>query len=128
LADTTDLALSLPDTVWAVPLGDRITTLATAVAERDRLQAEGVVAFARVRASSTAYWYELFVGPTATRAEVDSLRATVGRLGWYESEEPVRTYRLDLMLGAVAQPDSTNRRRPGTVPDSGPNANSQQKP
>ncbi len=109
-SDSTATFPVLPDTVWVQHLG-RVATLDSALARQAQLAQEGFAAFARIRASSTAYWYEVFAGPAVTREEADTLGRDLRRKGWVTVGVPVRAPYTDLLLGVVGQP--TMRLRPG---------------
>ena len=103
VGDPASLVPGLADTVWVLRLGGRIARLDSALSWRGRLQNEGLPSFARVRAVSTAYWYELFAGPTTTRSEIDSVRAAISRRGWFREMLPSRVYLEEIRLGEVGR-------------------------
>lgn len=93
----------LADTVWVLRLGGRIADLDSALTWCGRLQREGLPSFARVRAVSTAYWYELFAGPTATQSEIDSVREVISMRGWFREMMPRRVSLDEARLGEVGR-------------------------
>jgi len=118
--DLTTAMPVLPDTVWAQPLG-HVATLDSALAQQAQLVKEGFAAFARIRASSTTYWYEVFAGPVVTRAEADTLVRDLQRRGWVPMGLAVRAPYEDLLLGVVGQPtrrlQSARRSQPAETPE-----------
>ena len=96
----------LPDTVWAVPLTS-VTTLDSALALHERLLEHGVDSFARIRADSTRYWYEIFAGPAAAKAEVESLSILVHEIGLAQPASPIKVRGAELLRGIVTEPLAT---------------------
>jgi len=92
----------LPDILWAVPVAT-VSTLDSARSWHGRLTENECHAFARIRASSRHYRYEVFAGPAADSSGVDSLLILLAGLSLTDTE-PVRDHYEDLLRGTVIQP------------------------
>jgi TonB family protein len=93
----------LPDTVWAVRLAT-VSSLDSALSLHDQLTEKKWDAFARIRASREAYWYEIFAGPVAARDVADSLALQIKSDGIVTSQNVFRAHREDLLRGVVTEP------------------------
>ncbi|MFH1843657.1 MAG: energy transducer TonB [bacterium] len=98
----------VPDTLWAVPVAT-VSTLDSARSWHGLLTENGCNAFARVRADSRHYWYEIFAGPAADSSSVDSLLFVLAEMTVTDTE-PIRGFFEDLLHGVVIQPPA------GSVP------------
>ncbi len=114
------LASAPPESLWAVPLG-RLDTLEGARERQAALQAQGIPGFARVRADSSGYWYEVFAGPVTSRAAADSLAGRLRTTFARSIASPVRGRWGELVLGAVTPlPPAPAGARPAVAPPGPP--------